>query len=286
MKPTFLIVGAQKSATTTLHWQLAKHPEVFVSEKKSIHYFSVDDNYKKGDSWYESFFDTDKKIVGETSGLYYYFPYCPERIYRYNPELKLIFCLRNPIDRAFSDYLHEVRKGHECLSFEQALLIEDIRLSKGWWYQKSFGYLAKGRYHEHLERFYDLFPRENILVVFFDDLRSEPESFYQKIFAFLGVSTIDLVNPSLHLNQQKKLLFSPFAKVLQNSKFLKHRWLQHLYAFNHRKSKISVDSTTRQLLQTKLIPEIEQLSKLTGRDLDNWIEGESAFLGCNQSGKV
>lgn len=116
MRPNFLGVGASKSATSWVHTCMEEHPEIFVPSEKEIHFFNY--NYEKGFDWYESFFHEGigKKAIGEISG-YLITPGVPQRIYDYNPDMRLLFFLRNPIDRAYSHY---------CMDLRSARVSEDI----------------------------------------------------------------------------------------------------------------------------------------------------------------
>ena len=121
--PTFIICGTQRGGTTTLYHYLKEHPQICMSEKKEVHYFDL--NYHKSLQWYESHFKDcqNKKVktIGEASPFYMYLREVPERIDETLPDVKLIFILRNPVDRAYSHYWHEVKLGVEYLPFEEAI---------------------------------------------------------------------------------------------------------------------------------------------------------------------
>jgi hypothetical protein len=136
--------------------------------------------------------------VGEASPSYLFHPLAPERVAELVPEAKLIALVRNPVDRAFSHYQHEVALGREPLSFEDALDAEDERLrgeeermradpayfSHAWW---NYTYRARGRYAEQLERWLAVFPRDRLLVVPSEDLLLAPEGTHARVLDFLGV---------------------------------------------------------------------------------------------------
>lgn len=173
-KPNLFLGGVQKSGTTSLHYFLSKHPDIFIPEvPEELHFFDIDDNYSKGIDWYLSHFceRKEEKIIAQTSPLYIYDKEVPQRIKEFNPEAKFIFILRNPIDRAYSHYWNSVRYGYENLSFEKAIEREQERISQNSDYRRRYSYIDRGRYAEQLLRFFDLFPRENILVLLFDDLK-------------------------------------------------------------------------------------------------------------------
>ncbi|HUE84637.1 MAG TPA: sulfotransferase [Vicinamibacterales bacterium] len=128
--PTFLIGGAQKSGTTTLHHYLSAHPDIFIPRRpQELHFFDFDPNYVRGVHWYASHFTSATpahRAIGQTSPLYLYAPDAPERIAALLPDVKLIFIRRNPVDRAFSHYWHAIKKGRKTLDFETALAMEDL----------------------------------------------------------------------------------------------------------------------------------------------------------------
>jgi Sulfotransferase domain len=137
-------------------------------------------------------------VLGEASPSYLLHPLAPERVSRLVPDVRLVALLRDPIDRAYSHYQHEVARGTETLTFEEAIDAEDERLrgeiermtadptyfSDNWW---NHTYLARGRYAEQLERWFALFPREQVLIVPSADLHDRPAGTYGQILEFIGV---------------------------------------------------------------------------------------------------
>jgi len=136
-----------------------------MSEIKEVHFFCWDFIFNKGRIWYEKHFDSCRnyKVVGEATPYYMYVPEVPERIYNMIPEAKLIFLLRDPVERAYSHYWHEVKTGWETLSFEEAIDIEDIRISKSELFKNHYSYLDRGKYAVQIERFLKFFPKSQIL---------------------------------------------------------------------------------------------------------------------------
>ena len=187
--PDFLICGAQRGGTTALYHYLRSHPQVYMPGKKELHFF--DQNYHRGLKWYSRFFKQtcrDGCIVGEATPSYMYLEEVPQRIKRVLPDVKLIFVLRHPVDRAYSHYWLEVRLGLEPLSFEEALLKEPRRLATGSLFNRiHYSYIDRGRYAAQLERFLKLFPRRNIFVATHRELRSNPADLLARISRFLGI---------------------------------------------------------------------------------------------------
>jgi hypothetical protein len=199
--PDFLIIGAQKAGTTALYAYLRRHPAITGPSWKEVSYF--DRHYGRGEAWYRGNFPNRVrargKLVGEASPSYMFHPLGPERVKALVPEARLVALVRNPVDRALSHYHHEVALGREPLSFEHALDAEDERLrgeeerlatdpsyfSRAWW---SHAYKARGRYAEQLERWFAIFPPEQVLILPSEDLGAEPEGTYARVLAFLGAA--------------------------------------------------------------------------------------------------
>jgi hypothetical protein len=200
--PDFLILGAQKAGTTALYAYLRWHPQITGPSFKEVSFF--DWHYAHGERWYRAHMPVRRdRIVGEASPSYLFHPLAPERVARMLPGARLIALLRNPVDRAFSHYQHEVALGREPLSFEGALAREDGRMqgelermlaeptyfSHAWW---NYTYVARGRYAEQLERWFAAFPREQLLVLLTDDLAADTAGTYARTLEFLGAEQREL----------------------------------------------------------------------------------------------
>jgi len=199
--PDFLVLGAQKAGTTALYEYLRRHPQISGPSWKEVSFF--DRHWARGESWYRGNFPnvarTRGKHVGEASPSYVFHPLAPQRVEEVVPEARLIVLVRNPVDRALSQYNHEVALGREPLPFEEALDAEEERLrgeqermaadpryfSREWW---SHTYKARGRYAEQLERWLAVFPREQLLILPSDDLGSDPARAHAQVLEFLGAS--------------------------------------------------------------------------------------------------
>jgi hypothetical protein len=200
--PDFLILGAQKAGTTALYAYLRWHPHVTGPSFKEVSFF--DRHYAKGERWYRAHLPVRRRSrVGEASPSYLVHPLAPERVAGMLPGARLIALLRNPVDRAFSHYQHEVALGREPLSFEDAIDREHERMqgelermlqdpsyfSLAWW---NYTYVARGRYAEQLERWFAAFPREQLLVLFTEELSADTAATYRRVLDFLGVGARDL----------------------------------------------------------------------------------------------
>ena len=201
--PDFLVIGAQKAGTTALYAYLRWHPGIAGPSWKEVSFF--DRHWWRGEAWYRGQFPlrAGERLVGEASPSYLFHPLAPERARSLVPGAKLVALLRDPVDRAYSQYQHEVALGREPLSFEDALAAEDERLvgeverliadsrafSRAWW---DHTYTARGRYAEQLERWLEAFPSEQLLVVRTEELGERPAETYASILAFLGAEPHEL----------------------------------------------------------------------------------------------
>ncbi len=200
--PDFLILGAQKAGTTSLHGYLIEHPRIAPALAKEIHFF--DYNYARGEAWYRAHFPTQFEkwrgafqLTGEGSPYYLFYPHAAWRVSQCVPHAKLIVLLRNPVDRAYSHYHHQVRLGLEELTFEQALDLEAERLvgefekliaepdAYSFNYQ-NYSYCARGMYADQLERWFRYFPREQFLIVASEQFYRAPASSFARVLDFLG----------------------------------------------------------------------------------------------------
>jgi hypothetical protein len=186
--PTFLIIGAMRSGTTSLTRYLRPHPDVYMADRKELHFFDFD--YGLGIERYRENFEGagDALAVGEATPNYMYDGRAMERIAVSIPGARLVAILRDPVDRAYSHYWHNRSVGRESLGFAEALAAEQKRLStddpraRAHW-----SYVDRGRYHRQLLRVSELFPREALLVLLFDDLKDAPSEVHRTLYRHLGI---------------------------------------------------------------------------------------------------
>jgi len=212
--PAFLIIGAQKAGTTNLYAHLSEHPQLVHTAWKEVHFFNggldpAVDVFEKGERWYRSHFPLTEELgergkTFEATPLYLFNPLCPQRIAGLLPNVKLIALLRNPTERAISQYFHEKRLGKEPLEIEEALEAEENRLKPLWeakdYKHESFihhSYKSRGLYQEQLERYTALFPKEQLLIMSSEKLFSDPVPCMRRIFEFIGV------DPDFQVSNQK-----------------------------------------------------------------------------------
>lgn len=187
--PDFLVIGTQKGGTTLFYQLLTQHPQARPATTKEVHYFDV--HFAKGIDWYASHFpastgrDGQKVLAGEASPYYLYHPHAARRTAQALPDVRLIVLLRDPVDRAYSDYNHKVREGREPLGFEEAVAAEEKRLAgerekmladEG--YQsvnyRRYSYLSRGIYADQIEEWNRYFARDQMLVFKSEDFFADP----------------------------------------------------------------------------------------------------------------
>lgn len=191
----FLVIGAQKSGTTSLFKYMQRHPALYLPPQKEVNFFVNEDRLQQGLDWYlQNFFhgvDEDKQW-GEVSPSYMSFRIAPARIHALCPQVKLIACLRNPIDRTYSHYRMAVRRGTESRSFREVVeerLREPVgppEVKQGRINDAPY-LLEYSRYGETLQRYLRYFERERILILFQEDLAGRPQMVLEELFSFLGV---------------------------------------------------------------------------------------------------
>jgi hypothetical protein len=194
--PDFIIAGAPRSATTWLYTLARRHPQIAMAEPMMPEpkFFLVDELWHRGVEYYSTqWFDPlpAGRVLGEKSTNYLESSVVAERIHRIVPRVKLIFLLRNPVDRAYSNYLWSRLNGLEGETFERALALEDERernLVPDLRYSRPHAYFSRGLYAAHLARFFDRFSRERILVLWHENVTDDPESIAAAFYPFLGVA--------------------------------------------------------------------------------------------------
>jgi hypothetical protein len=177
-----------KSGTTSLYRYLQAHPDVFMSEEKELNYFTEGLNWESGIDWYEAQFEKagNARAIGEASTNYTkypQFPGVPERIAGLLPDVRLMYIIRNPIERVRSAYLHAVIKGNESRPIEQAI-------------RESPQYVDTSRYAMQIDRYMEYFPREQLLILTAEDLHGRRDRAMRQVFRFIGADD-GWWNPSL-----------------------------------------------------------------------------------------
>ena len=278
----FIGIGVHKSATTWIAKCLEEHPDIRFSKvlyNKELYFFNRDDRYQLGYEWYHHGFEFGSWKTGEFSPLYFPDSRVPQRIYKYNPNIKLLLSLRNPIDRAFSHHLDEIRGGNlpkNKLNFWDAI-------------EENPNYIELGKYASQLERYLEFFEADQIHITLYEEIKSNPESVLKRLFQFLNVDAS--YKPS---SIEKKVNVSHSYRIPQINNFIKStsRFIRPLVGdkvaenikktgilvpiekFNNVPSNISITPSLseddRKRLYDILDKEIERLAILIDRDLSHW----------------
>lgn len=193
--PDFLGLGVQKGGTTTLQRLLEQHPGAFLPAAKELHYFSL--HFAEGETWYREQFSaaTPDQRCGEITPYYVFHPQAPDRVQALLPQARLIVLLRDPVERALSQYFHSLRLGLEALPLEAALAAESERLrgvhellsapEGRHRSHQEHSYLSRSRYQDQLPRWQARFAAEQLLVLRSEDLFEDPECVWDRVLHFL-----------------------------------------------------------------------------------------------------
>jgi hypothetical protein len=274
-KVNFFLAGFQKCATSWIYESLGEHPDVFVPDIDEPHFFTI--NYYKGIDWYNNLYSSygGEKALGDTTPTYGKSAIAAERINKYNEDAKIIFSIRNPINRAFSHYWHEKKKKKIEFKFEEAVEYRGVGnhdLYENW--------IKTGFYDLYIEKYCKIFGKENVSVVLFDELKKNPKKFIKNIYSSIGVDTsykptiLDKrINSAWHrlfgADQIKKkavhLLTRPI-KVFSDSMAEEIQDYLHVQSEYER----GMDDETRARLQAIYRPHISALEDQLGRSLEDW----------------
>ncbi|MCF6252180.1 MAG: sulfotransferase [Methylococcaceae bacterium] len=299
MLPNFLIIGAPRSGTTSLYAALRQHPEIYFSEFKEPWFFSLidketcfagpgDNNHKrinKYEDYEKLFLDVrNEKVFGEASTLYLHCDKAPIKIKKHIPNVKLIVILRNPVDRAFSNYQQHLQLGRESVKdFRSALEEEDARKVKGWspfWLYKELGF-----YNKQLKNYLRYFDKSQLKVFLYEDLVNDQTALYRSVFEYLDVDSsfspviAGRINSSGKPNSKLLHYFLSETNVIKTSiAKVMHPKIRHFIS-----SKISVlrdynlskdqyiDESLRHNLMLEYKHDILELQELLKRDLSDWL---------------
>jgi len=221
--PDYLIIGAQKAGTTSLQKALANHPDICASLVKEVHYFDV--HYDRGEAWYRAHFARESDAArarlqgrpfatGEATPFYLAHPQAAQRAARTIPEARLIVLLRDPIERAYSQYAHEVRQGREHASVRDALSRELRRGSVGpsappvgmsAWDLRYRSYLYRGLYARQLATWMSWFPPDQFLILRSESYFAQPLQTLDQVCTFLGVRKVSaLAQPEAFIMHENR----------------------------------------------------------------------------------
>jgi len=283
--PTFLIAGAQKSGTTSMHLFLRAHSAVFIPQRpQELHFFDLDANYRRGLGWYAAHFvaaGPAHAALGQTSPLYIYSPQAPARIAAALPNVKLIFILRNPLTRAYSHYWHEFKKGYEPLPFPLAIEREPERLAQGPAARRHFSYVDRGRYAGQLARYRHYFSREQMLILLNENLRQDPVSTIDVCCSFLeierqGAQIVARLGQS-QFNQFRVPRSVSVQRLLAPYRWKLPRLIKLVDMLNFKTAAYPpMDAHSRQILSVLFAEENQRLAEMFNLDLTCWQDARAA----------
>ena len=290
-KPNLLIIGAQKAGTTSVMHYLAEHPHVFMLDEE-VHYFAFNEQpnpyrMRSGNAskaqvlrWaeYLSLFDgATQKIIAEKSPSYLYYPNAAANIKQKLPDAQLIAILRNPIERAYSNYMHCINRGYEDLDFLAALDAEEQRIQKGW--DPLYHYKHQGIYSEQIARFQTLFPNEQLQVYIFDDFKADPQAFMENLYENLGIDPSFKPDMDRQYNTATGRFNNAALQYVWDRTRPIHKPLKRLIPSQFKqglKSQMvsyeAPDETAVAYLRDFYTPEIKHLEALLGRGLAHWLQ--------------
>jgi len=219
------VVGAARSGTTYLHHLMIQHPEIFLPDKKALFFFNDKECVSQIalDEYQKEFINAGTaKAIGEISPTYMYFKWIPDQIFSFLGDIRLIFLLRNPIERAYSHYLVHVSLGNEFLSFYEAIIAEEERLKTSNFRIKGrYSYIDRGYYHHQIKRFLPLFQKEKMLFIISEEFYDDPLSTFNQVCKFLGISNYE---PNLKVDKFHFSIPCPLKPYL-TSQFIRRRLL-------------------------------------------------------------
>jgi len=268
-----LLAGVGRAGSTFLYSCLKQHPEIYLSTIKELRYFSS--NYELGQNWYLKNFKSKSNFlaVGEASTEYMYSLKATKRMYDFNPDFKIIFMLRNPVERAFSNYKREIQVWGESRTFETIL-------------EEGDRYTRPGMYYTHMTRFLKYFPKENLKFVVFEKFIKITNDYLKEICEFLNVnprfkfnSSASNINPSkmpinlpLQRLNRKLYYFNPKEHILKQALRIgcgvALNYINHLY--NKQQKFPKMKESTRRYLKEYFKDEVSKLEELIGEDLTIW----------------
>ena len=224
----FLIAGVQKGGTTALFDYLGEEPGLSLSTPKEVHFFDDEaqdwaaPDYER---YHAHFAAPDRRLRGEATPIYLYWPNALERICAYNPAMRFVVMLRDPVERAWSHWRMEYARGAEQAPFAWCVREGRLRLfdAEPWGVHREFSYVERGFYGEQLGRLFELFPREQALVLRAEDLRRDPAAILAQVRRFLGLPKGSAPTPrEAHVGRDMDYGATPTADDVA--------WLRGVYA--------------------------------------------------------
>jgi hypothetical protein len=271
------VIGAQKCGTTSLHFYLDQHPEIQMARGKELNFFVGDGSWAKGVDWYAAHFDSDAPVRGESSPAYTNYPTfqdVPARIHSLVPEAKLVYMVRDPVERTVSQYVHDYSTGKEDRPIEA--VFEDGLATHP--------YVLRSKYFLQLEQYLGFFDPAAILVVAQEELLRERIAAMRRIFAFLEVEPA-FYHPNFeqikHLSRDRRRRTWAGRAVVSAVRtttrpFHPPRWLAWeaenylVFPFARKVERPALPNAVRERLAGELKEDVERLRELTGQEFPSW----------------
>ena len=292
MRPNFLIVGAPKCGTTAMWRYLQQHPDIFLSPRKDMHYFGSDLDFRVRARFskeeYEDFFsEAHEKARGEASVWYLFSKNAAKEIHAYDPHMKIIIMLRDPIPLIYAHYTQmrlNALGDEDITTFKEALAAEPARkqgkrIPKHNTLPSALFYMEIGQLSIQIQRYLNVFPRENILFLFQEDMGKNMEDVYRTTLEFLGVDPKHQ-NSFARVNTHKEIRFEWIRTLIgatpQSIKSLIppkrrtniSRWLRRVNMRHAKRPKL--DPELEKDLRKQFSSEIDALAAIVNRNLDHW----------------
>ena len=274
MLPSFLIIGGSRSGTTSLFAHLIEHPNIIPGSMKEVYFFQYFTNNKT--SFYRSHFPIKRKnlITCEATSTYFVHPLIPARVHKLLPLVKLIVVLRNPIERAYSEFHYTVNLGEQITeNFEDVIKSElkrieignnnpELKIKNTNYHQFSFSHLRDGLYAQHLENWLKFFPKEQLLILNAKDLYNNLDNIVAETFDFLNLPKYQ-IESRIEKNKIDKIRpLGGHERNIYKNIDSKTRTLFNVQNYPEMKSE------TRKFLQDFFRPHNEKLFEMIGRRFD------------------
>lgn len=267
--PDFVILGAMKCGTTSLHDYLNFHPEISMSHPKELNFFTEHQRWELGVEWYKSNFKEPGQVMGESSPNYTrhpLFPGVPEKMHATMPDAKLIYCVRDPVRRIVSHYVHDYSIGLQSRPFAEAVLDEKE------------AYLWASRYHYQLEQYLAYYPASQIKIVVLEDIKEKPQETLRDVFEFLDVDPsyqdARFCASSGTMPPAKTRRRNPLKSWMRRNNVRGMYWLERNvpWVFGPPIKQPKVDGALRQQLLEHLREDTQAFRELTGLELASWTQ--------------
>jgi len=262
MLPNLVVIGAQKCGTSALHYYLGQHPEIWMSKPKELNFFIKKRNWERGLDWYESHFRAERKVLGEASPNYTNYPRfkgVAHRMHTVLPDARLIYMVRDPIDRIVSAYLHNRNKGRIDAPLEEVVTA------------RGSTYLRRSRYHRQVRRFMRYYPKSQLLIVEREDLLDERRETLAGVFRFLGVDDAFWTPKYEQLRHETPTRRSTtMGRVGERVSPDLARRVQSRVTGAATVERPLVSEELRERLATKLKPDTDRFREFAGREFAHW----------------